>query len=557
MKKALIIILVLCLLTGGGFFAYQAGLVDKLLGLFGLGIYHPLPSQNDSSHVHTIVIDPAVSPTCDRSGLTEGQHCSECGEILVLQQEIPFLGHQYVNNICTLCGGDDHTDYLVFKLLEDDTYMVLGISQENYPVHLVIPSTYLGKSVTTVSGYAFLYYTELLSVSIPDSVTSVITIGPIYSPEDEFPPAIEEENDIIYLDRWALASKEESTTYTLRPGTVGVAGAIAGNSKITDVTIPKSVKYLHSTYFTTIKTEVDIDFIDMIETTYVCSLNSITVEEGNPVYYSKGNCVIDRESNTLLIGSNNSVIPQGITGIGDYAFAGCRNLASITIPDSVTNIGKGAFQDCRNLNSITIPNSVTELGESAFYNCCNARSITLSEQLLTIPKQAFANCKFATSITFGENSKVTTIKAYAFYSCKGVITFTIPKSVESISSVPTPYALKSITVEEGNKRYRSVDNCLIDTKNKSLILGCKNSIIPTDGSITTIAHAAFSECEGLKSIIIPKSVKSIGLGAFYNCSNLADIYYTGSMADWDKITTEGLTNELRRATIHYNYIPQK
>ncbi len=61
----------------------------------------------DNPHNHTIVVVPSVDATCTKNGLTEGKKCSECGEILVAQTEIPTIGHKYIDGKCTVCGTDD------------------------------------------------------------------------------------------------------------------------------------------------------------------------------------------------------------------------------------------------------------------------------------------------------------------------------------------------------------------------------------------------------------------------------------------------------------------
>ena len=53
---------------------------------------------------HTEIIDEGKAPTCTETGLTEGKHCSVCGEILVAQETIAALGHDYVNGVCKNCG---------------------------------------------------------------------------------------------------------------------------------------------------------------------------------------------------------------------------------------------------------------------------------------------------------------------------------------------------------------------------------------------------------------------------------------------------------------------
>ena len=90
-------------------------------------------------------------------------------------------------------------------------------------------------------------------------------------------------------------------------------------------------------------------------------------------------------------------------------------------------------------------------------------------------------------------------------------------------------------VSEGNAKYKSVGNCLIEIASGTLRLGCKNSVIPTDGSVTTIGSSAFRGCNSLTSITIPDSVTTIGDYAFSGCSGLKGVYIT-DLEKWCKIS---------------------
>ena len=108
---------------------------------------------------------------------------------------------------------------------------------------------------------------------------------------------------------------------------------------------------------------------------------------------------------------------------------------------------------------------------------------------------------------------------------KSATEYIIPDYVTEIgnSAFSDCSGLTSIVVAEGNKVYHSFKNCLIETQRKTLILGCKNSEIPLDGSVTSIGDSAFYGCGGLTSITIPDGVTSIGSYAFYGCSSLTSI----------------------------------
>lgn len=102
-----------------------------------------------------------------------------------------------------------------------------------------------------------------------------------------------------------------------------------------------------------------------------------------------------------------------------------------------------------------------------------------------------------------------------FNNCNKMISIEIPKSVKSIadSAFKLTPALEEVSVEEGNPYYSSKDNCVIDIKNKRVIVGCKNSIIPDDGSVTAIGSYSFWGSR-LRNIDLPQTILRIEAYAF-------------------------------------------
>ena len=69
-------------------------------------------------------------------------------------------------------------------------------------------------------------------------------------------------------------------------------------------------------------------------------------------------------------------IGNGVTSIGEFAFARCSLLSSIIIPNSVTDINDYAFYYCEFLTSVKIGNGVRSIGDYAFYGCFSLTFVT-------------------------------------------------------------------------------------------------------------------------------------------------------------------------------------
>ncbi len=540
---------------------------------------------------HSEVIDVAVASTCTKTGLTEGKHCSVCGEVLVAQETInalghievsheskeptcteigwdsyvtcdreeceystylekPALGHNYVDKICTNCGKLKPSEGLEFTLSSDKkSYYVSGIGTCT-DTDVVIPDTYNGLPVTEIGNSAFSGCININSIIIPDSVIS-ISYNAFYGCSSLIYVSLPD--SVTQIRSNAFYNCSRLTSITIPDGITSIDyGTFYNCINLTSVTIPKSVTYIG-----------DNSFKNCYKLIEIYNQSNITIVSGDSYYnggigYYAKNIYTDTIGESKLINEDGYIfycddetsqyyligyigteaqltLPDTINHnkyeIYIYAFYNNDKITTVTIPNSVTSIGGGAFYDCTRLTSITILASVTSIGGSTFYDCANLTSITIPASVTSIGQQVFHGCSSLASITIP--ASVTSIGDRAFGGCSNLTSITIPASVTSIGQQVFHgcSSLASINVSEGNSKYHSDGNCLISTKQKMVIAGCKNSVIPSDGSVTSIGNYAFSNCTTLKNITIPDSITKIFDHAFWLCSGFTNIYIPNSVSE--------------------------
>ena len=432
---------------------------------------------------------------------------------------------------------------------------VLSIGNAAFLYCSNLESVTIPDSVTSIGGWAFGACLNLINITIPDSVTSIGSEAFAECPQLQF----NEYENGLYLGN------------TKNPTLVLV---ITKDTNITEINISNTTKFICDNAFSGCD---NLQYNEYENGLYLGNTENPTL-------------VLVKAKNTDITEIN---ISEKTKVIYDNAFSDCSSLISVTMGDSVKDIGKYAFYGCSNLTNIVIPNGVTSIGYEAFENCSSLTSITIPNSVIWIGYEAFENCSSLTSVTIPNS--VTSIGDGAFYKCSSLTSITIPNSVTSIgydtfdgcdnlqyneyenglylgnTENPTLVLVKAkntditeISISEKTKviydsAFKNCSSLISITIPDSVMSigggafwGCSSlTSITIPNSVTSIGGSAFWGCSSLTSVTIPDSVTSIGGSAFYNCSKLDKIYYNGTIEDWCKISFGDNSNPMEYANHFY------
>lgn len=228
----------------------------------------------------------------------------------------------------------------------------------------------------------------------------------------------------------------------------------------------------------------DVMTINRMSSLKYLDISNANIVEGGMTYRDNLKTANDVIGERFFSDVNLEVVylPTNAIKIDKDAFADMP-LKLVTIPASITSIGNSAFLNCSDITFLTIPNTVLNVGDKAFSGCSGIKHLAIEDgkSELMLGSEPFSSCNF-NSLFLGRTLKHTTAP---FGNIEGLTSLTISNSVTAF----------------GNEAF--------------LGTGLKSVVIPE--SVTTIGESAFAHCKNLESIEMPDSLKSLGKRAFYNC----------------------------------------
>ncbi|MBQ9693074.1 MAG: leucine-rich repeat protein [Clostridia bacterium] len=428
---------------------------------------------------------------------------------------------------------------LQFKINETEgTCTLMGLG-ECTDADVIVPQEYKGYKVTSIRENAFYNNRTVMSMIIPESITEIEQFA-FYGVSLQY----NEYENGLYLGsasnpNYALMYDKDETKadFKLHPETrMIVTQAFYNFKQNIDLIIPKKVERIADEAF------------------YHSSFKSISVEKNSKFFYAEDNCLIEKATQTLVLGLNDGKIPKKVEHIGAMAYLNRWDLKAVELPEGLKSIGENAFQECRHLKTVKLPDSVISIGDSAFSNCHDLEELTVGSGLKTIGSHAFYKCKMSelilpesmteigpSAFSYCASLKeivipngVTVLEEWLFNGCSALTSVSIPDSVTRIEDYVFSGCTKlmkvrmseNITEITDAEVFKDISPAAYNTYMFESYLGNENNpyvmLVKFDGTtVNSVIHEdtkvigpnAFAECR-MSTVEIPEGVRVLSKNAF-------------------------------------------
>ncbi|MDE6273444.1 MAG: leucine-rich repeat domain-containing protein [Clostridiales bacterium] len=440
---------------------------------------------------HIEVVDPAVEGSCTVEGLTEGKHCSRCGEVLIEQQN---LGVRHTADVrdgtspsCTQLG-----------LTDEEYCLTCGEVLKPHERIRMLPHMFEDGSC--------------IECGVPEP-SEGITYRPVYENDTVTSYYVFDGSDCVSEDV-VIADQYEGLPVTA----VGTS-AFSGNKSVKTVYFPRSIETVGSSAFFACPNLNEMLFFD-----------SLTEIGDNAFAKCSGITEVD--------------LPASVQSLGTGVFWDCTALTQMSIPNGVKEIRADAFFGCLSLKSVSFGNGLESIGERAFAWCTALYELSLPDGFVRIGDRAFGACKTLRRVSLP--STVETIGNLAFSECYSLVEICNGSSLELEAGSDAFGGIAAGAVnlykpDEGASKFTVTDDGFLFYDSGEAIelvgyVGGQSKIVLPDDfqgeKYTIVSNAFFGTSPQLTSVTLTLGVGKIEIGAFVTNSQITEFKFLGTVQAW-------------------------
>lgn len=437
----------------------------------------------------------------------------------------------YCNNLTELHlnFSDCEISNSVFRYLNNLTTLILGNDVSALDILSYFTTTQkgklttlsLGNSLKSIKKSQLTGFTALTTISLGDNITSIE--NGTFDNTAYYLNSSNWTDGVLYIDKYLIKAKtaEIPTSYTVKNDTIAIANSAFYNcTGLQEISLPSTLKTVCSSAFYGCSKLKSISFLSNINQIGYSAFNGCTSLKS--VSCSGNISLIESQAFYGCTGMTDFSVTGYIKEIGENGFYSCTSLTNIPLNEGLESVGRYAFNSCRNLEFTTLPDSVKNIGLSAFNNTKNYSNKYDDNGFLYLGNSLIAIKSGTTDLTLYPNTLCIAAGAYN-YVTSNLTELTLPESLRYISNDTFTSATNLTNVTFGSN-LKSIGS------NAFAMSGIKKLVLPD--TIESVGTQAFKQCNNL--VYVEINCKSVGTEAFTNCTNIKTLLLNNGLENIDE-----------------------